>query len=101
VKADLALIAPIRFAGGVRVAYRRLRFPSRRLLVELGLAALSGSLLSVTLLWREWIELVFSVDPDKGSGSLEWALVAVLSVSTIAWLLAARLEWRRIPQVEA
>lgn len=45
---------------------------TRRFKVELGLAGLSSQLLVLTLAWRDWIEIVFRIDPDHGNGSLEW-----------------------------
>jgi hypothetical protein len=55
----------------------------------LGIAAAALSLL--TLVWREWIEAIFRIDPDGGSGAAEWAAVGVLAVASIACsLLAAR-----------
>jgi hypothetical protein len=47
-------------------------------------------LLGLTLVWPRWIELVFGVDPDGGSGALEWLIVLVsstvlLAASTLAW----------------
>ena len=48
-----------------------------------------------TLLWKDWIEIVFDIDPDAGSGALEWAIVAVTLVSTVLFLVLARSEWRR------
>jgi hypothetical protein len=65
-----------------------------RFWIEVGLAAASALLLVVTLITREWIELVFGVDPDNGSGSLEWLIVALTAATTIAFAVAARLEWR-------
>jgi hypothetical protein len=58
--------------------------------------ALSGLALTfVTLIWNEWIELVFRVDPDAGNGSAEIlvciGLLAIAAVSS--WL--ARTEWRQ------
>jgi hypothetical protein len=47
--------------------------------------------LLLTLLWRDWIELVFRVDPDAGSGALEWAFAAVaLGVAAASGAVAHR-----------
>jgi hypothetical protein len=72
------------------------RHRSRRLLVvEIGLAAATGALAIATLISREWIEIVFGVDPDQGSGALEWLIVVVLAAATLIFGLLARNEWRR------
>jgi hypothetical protein len=49
----------------------------------------------ITLVWRDWIELVFGVDPDKSYGSLEWLIVGALLVVTLALFTLAGFEWRR------
>ena len=67
----------------------------RRFWVELALAAVTGVLTVVTLISHEWIEIVFGVDPDGGSGLLEWGIVVALAVATVAFGLLARMEWRR------
>lgn len=55
-----------------------------------------GAVLAVlTLITREWIEIVFGVDPDGGNGGLEWAIVVVTAVTAIVCLGYARVEWRR------
>jgi hypothetical protein len=72
------------------------RHRSRRLLLaEIGLATATGLLTIVTLISREWIEIVFGVDPDQGSGAVEWLVVVVLAVATLIFGLLARNEWRR------
>jgi hypothetical protein len=66
-----------------------------RFYVELILAVAALVLALVTLVWNDWIEIVFKVDPDAGNSSLEKAIVVVLLAAAIlaAWL--ARTEWRR------
>ncbi|MEU4195422.1 hypothetical protein AB0E69_26210 [Kribbella sp. NPDC026611] len=56
---------------------------------------MSAVLGGITLIWQEWIEFVFGVDPDRGDGSLEWVIVAVLAVVAVGSGLVARWEWRR------
>jgi hypothetical protein len=58
------------------------------------LAALSGVLASATVVWRDWIEVVFGVDPDRHSGALEWAIVAALVVGALGCGVLARSAWR-------
>jgi hypothetical protein len=75
---------------------------SRRVLfAEIGLATTTGLLALVTLLSREWIELVLRVDPDHGNGVVEWLIVVGLALATLLFGALARNEWRRLraPQV--
>lgn len=69
----------------------------RRFWWETGLALAAAILAVVTLINAEWIELLFGVDPDNGSGALEWALVVVLAVASVAVGSVARREWQRSP----
>ena len=66
-----------------------------RFWVEAVLAALTTALFVLTLVSRDWIERIFHVEPDAGSGALEWLIVAALLVATGALIAAARAEWRR------
>ena len=66
-----------------------------RFWLELVCGLLGAVLFVVTLVTREWIELIFGVDPDNGSGTLELAIAfGLLSVSIVSGLLAVR-ELRR------
>jgi hypothetical protein len=56
------------------------------------LAVLTAVLTVVTLISHEWIELLFGVVPDGGSGALEWAIVAVLLVACVTFSLLAYTE---------
>jgi hypothetical protein len=67
----------------------------RRFVVEITAGLLSGALLLVTLLWPDWLELVFGIDPDAGSGMAEWLMAASFFTLSVASGIAVRLEWRR------
>jgi hypothetical protein len=63
--------------------------------LELVLALAAAVIFVITLAWNDWIEIVFKVDPDAGSGSLEKAIFVGLAVAAIACAWLARTEWRR------
>jgi hypothetical protein len=63
--------------------------------VELGLGLASTLFAILTLAWKDWVEIVFKVDPDHHSGSLEWTIVAVAVAVTVIAVAAARFEWRK------
>ena len=66
-----------------------------RFWIEVVMASVTGFVAILTLVWRDWIETVFGVDPDHGNGSLEWIVVVALAVVTVALVVGARVEWRR------
>ena len=57
--------------------------------IEALLALGNVALLVMTVVWKDWIEIVFNVDPDAGSGAVEWGVVAVTLLLTIAFLSCA------------
>jgi hypothetical protein len=61
----------------------------------------SAALFTVTLLWHDWIEIVFRIDPDHGSGWLEWLIVAAEFGLTVTFSISAGQEWRRSASVTA
>ena len=71
--------------------YRRL---GKAFWIERVMALASAALLVVTLITRTWIEEIFKVDPDQGSGSLEWIIIGVALMLTVASVMLARGEWR-------
>ena len=66
-----------------------------RFWIETAAAALTGSLSALTLVWRDWIEAVLGVSPDRHDGSFEWLTVAALMTLTLALAVIARAEARR------
>jgi hypothetical protein len=64
--------------------------------LELALAVLNAFFAGLTLISREWIEVLFGVDPDGGSGALEVAIVICLIAAAVVMVALARMEWRRI-----
>ena len=66
-----------------------------RFWIEVALAVIAAALAVLTLITREWIELLFGVDPDQGNGALEWAIVIALFVASIVLALVARWDRKR------
>jgi hypothetical protein len=59
--------------------------------IETGLAVVAGVLAVATIIWPTWIETLFGVEPDGGSGEAEWWIVAVFAlVGVMSGLLARR-----------
>jgi hypothetical protein len=71
-----------------------------RFRVEVGMLAATVALLIVTLIWQDWIEIVFGVDPDARSGSLEQFIVAACGATALLLLILSSREWGRSPRVE-
>jgi hypothetical protein len=63
--------------------------------IEALLAVITGITAILTLLWKDWIEIVFHVDPDGGNGSVEKLVVLVSLGATVTLSVLARREWRR------
>ena len=57
-------------------------------------AVITAVLAVITAVVPDWIEVV-GWDPDHSSGALEWTIVAVLGVVSLASAIAARTLWRR------
>ncbi len=55
-----------------------------RFWVESLLGSLTLVFLILTLAWKDWIEIVFGVDPDHHNGSFEWMIVIGCAIATIA-----------------
>jgi hypothetical protein len=70
--------------------HRRSRF-----WIEVAMLVLSLASLAATLIDREWIEAVTGLDPDAGSGALEWALTLAFASAALLSASLAWLEWRR------
>ena len=68
---------------------------SRAVVVRTVLAGISAMLLVLTLISREWIELLFGVEPDGGNGSLEWVVTGLFALTTLALAASARMRWVR------
>ena len=63
--------------------------------LEIGMAVATAILFAITLVWRSWIEIVFNIDPDNRSGTLEWLIVGTLLMVTLVLFTMAGYEWRR------
>jgi len=70
---------------------RALRF---RFWLEIGMATFTGILFAITLVWPDWIEMVFHFSLDEGDGSFERLIVGFFLVATIILSLLGHYEWK-------
>jgi hypothetical protein len=63
--------------------------------VETVMASCMAILLLVTFVCQDWIERMFGLDPDRGNGSIEWVIAAVLAVSCISFFAVAAYKCQR------
>jgi hypothetical protein len=59
------------------------------------LGVLATALFAYTLFTRDWIETLFTIDPDRGQGWVEWMVVGALLALAFLCSYLARREWRR------
>ncbi|HYK31947.1 MAG TPA: hypothetical protein VEV63_08295 [Streptosporangiaceae bacterium] len=70
----------------------------RLIAAETALAGLAGLLAVVSIFWRDWMEILFHVDPDHHSGTTELLFIAGLALLSVLLGCAARwqvVRWRR------
>jgi hypothetical protein len=66
---------------------------------EASLAAVTGSLVILTLFWRDWMEGLTGWNPDHHSGSFEIGLVSVLLIASVTLSSVAYVTYRRLRAV--
>jgi hypothetical protein len=49
--------------------------------IEFSLAVIFAVLTALTLVWPTWIESLFGIAPDHGSGQTEWLLVVLFGLA--------------------
>jgi len=67
-----------------------------RLRIEVVLAVISAALCVLTLVFPEWIEELTGLEPDAGSGALEWIIAGVFLVAAVVSAGLARSDYRRL-----
>jgi hypothetical protein len=75
---------------------RRERLLRLRFRVEVALATLGFMLFALTLVFPEWIEATTGLEPDAGSGALEFAISGALLLAAAGSAFLARRDHRRL-----
>ena len=68
----------------------------RRFRIEAILGGLSAVLFVLTLVFPAWIEALTGLEPDAGSGELEFLTAGALLLVALASALLARRDYRRL-----
>lgn len=66
-----------------------------RFVIQACLSIGCAVLAALTFFIPDWIERLLGMNPDGGSGELEWAIVVALAIGSATFGLRARREWRR------
>ena len=69
--------------------------PTRATFVQTIAAIMFAALTLVTIVTPQWIEEVFHIDPDAGSGVLEWLMVLAAGLGALSCAGFAIRGWRR------
>ncbi len=67
----------------------------RRLRIEVALTAIALGLFALTLVSPSWIEQLTGVEPDAGSGEVEWLMAVVFLIVAIGFAWSGRRTMRR------
>lgn len=66
------------------------KYSPPRFWAEIAVSVIAIAATVLTLIVPQWIERVFGIDPDRGSGALEWIIVGFLAAVAV---LALALAW--------
>jgi hypothetical protein len=75
---------------------RTQRPPTSRFSVKSWLAAIAGVACGATLIRRDWIELLFRVEPDHHRGYIEWLISGALLAACLIFARLAQHEQRQL-----
>lgn len=66
-----------------------------RFRLECMLALLGACTTVIAVIWPNWIEMLFRVEPDNGNGSTEYGLAIGLLAATLLLTIRAGWTWRK------
>jgi hypothetical protein len=66
-----------------------------RFWLEVALAILTATAAIATIMWPEWIELLFGIEADESNGTLELGVTLLIAIVSTILAMAARTEWQR------
>jgi hypothetical protein len=72
----------------------KIRLPLR-FWIETAFGVASAVVLAMTLVWPDWIERIFGLEPDAGDGSAEWGWAVAFAVAALVLFADAGRTWWR------
>jgi hypothetical protein len=65
-----------------------------RVRLETAVTLCAGILGILTIFWRDWIEALTGMDPDRHNGAIEWIVVVGLLAVAVVMGLVSRRHWK-------